>query len=182
MAASDQAYKRAVDKFAKQLARADWEFDSITGGFVPGSSGETPIPLPMDQLAPYKEISVRDGIVSYDVTQLGVNTFSLDVDYVGNGQVRVNVSYPIPGLSAPYNSKTLLGTVNLTPGKNGSLKNPREISIAAQTIDDGDGTSGLWLMSGNPRTGSFHAVGHEYGVGGYIENINALVSVQSPLS
>jgi len=28
----------------------------------------------------------------------------------------------------------------------------------------------------------FHAVGHEYGVGGYIENINALVSVQSPLS
>lgn len=181
MSKASSAYKKSVDKFARRLAKADWSFDSITGAFVPGASGETPIPLPPEVLAPYKSISVQDGIVSYDVTRLGVNLFDFDIKYLGSGQIRIDVTYPIPGLASPYDTKHLLGTVKLKPGKRGSYRKPTAFSIAAQTIEDGDGVTGTWQVTGRVGDPFFVAVGREIGAGGLLENIEALVSTSAQI-
>lgn len=181
MSKRSSSYKQSVDRFARRLAKADWSFDSITGSFVPGASGEVPIPLPPEVLSPYKSLSVQDGIVSYDVTKLGTDLFDFDITYLGSGQIRIDVDYPIPGLASPYDTKHLLGTVTLKPGKNGSYRRPSAFSIAAQTIADGDGTTGMWQVTGQSGDPFFVAVGRETGAGGFLENIEALVSAASPI-
>jgi hypothetical protein len=177
MSSTSKNYDQSIKRIARWLVKNDWKFDSYSGSFVPGSSGQTPIPLKPDALAPYLESHAHtDGIISYELNQRGRGLFDINFTSLGSGQLRISVTSEIPGLEAPYNSETLIGSVSIKPDRSGSFKNPKRFTIAAQTIEDGDKTIGNWGVSGDLNTGSLSAFGLERGPEGLTNNIEALIT------
>jgi hypothetical protein len=176
MTKNSKDYDRSISKIARWLEKTDWRVESYSGAFVPGSSGETPIPLPPDSLAPLLEnFSRTDNVVSYEFNEKGRSYLDVSYTNLGSGQVRVSIDVRIPGLDAPYSNETLLGSISIKPSRSGSFRNQRNFTVEAQSILDGDETQGSWSTAGNMETGYLSGIGLDRGPGGLTTSVDILI-------
>lgn len=85
-------------------------------------------------------------------------------------------------MDASHTTEQLIGSVNLKPNAKGSFKKTRRFTVEAQTLQDGDGTTGWWTASGIFRAEYLTASGRERGEGGLTNNIEALIAPQFLIS